>query len=114
MQLSGQSVRRKDIRYAVRLPVAVKLGKAQMSARSENLSLGGILLSSDFLIPEGSSVELAVGVARTLEHELFLTACGRVLRVQPQASGKFAMAVACDQPFRITPRDPKAIFTTES
>ena len=114
MQLSDQSKRRKDIRYAVSLPVAIRLGKAQMSARSENLSLGGILLSSDFLIPEGSTVELAVGVAKMPDHDLFLTACGKVLRVQPQGSGKFAMAVACEHPFRITPRDPKAIFNNEA
>jgi hypothetical protein len=34
--------------------------------------------------------------------------------VQPQGSGKFAMAVACEHPFRITPRDPKAIFNNEA
>lgn len=108
MQPSYQIERRKDVRSPLRLPVSVKLATAEMSARSENISTSGILLSSDFLIPEGSAVELAVDVARMPEPGLFLTARGKVLRVQPQASGKFAIAVSCDHPFRITRRNAKA------
>jgi len=91
------------MRYSLHLPVAVKLGNAQMSARSENISENGILLSSDFLILEGSSVELTVDFPRSLEMGVSLTARGKVLRVHPKASGGFAMAIGCDVPFRITP-----------
>src|SRR5712692_10804031 len=95
---SAQAERRRDKRYPVRLPVTVKLATTEMSAQSENLSLRGILLSSNFLIPEGFTVELEIGVARLPEHDLpdlLLTARGKVLRLQPQPSGKFAIAVAC-------------------
>jgi acyl-coenzyme A thioesterase PaaI-like protein len=93
---------RKSIRYSLRLPVVVKLGNAQMSARSENISENGILLSSDFLILQGSSVELTVDLTRSPEKGVSLTAHGKVLRVHPKASGGFAMAIGCDVPFRIT------------
>lgn len=108
MQPSYPIERRKDVRNSLRLPVSVKLAATEMSARSENISASGILLSSDFLIPEGSAVELAVDVARMPEPGFLLTARGRVLRVQPQTSGKFAIAVSCDHPFRIMRRSPKA------
>ena len=98
----------------MRLPVTVKLATTEMSAQSENLSLRGILLSSNFLIPEGSTVGLEIGVARLPEHDLLLTASGKVLRLQPQTSGKFAIAVACDHCFRITPRRLKASFKPKS
>lgn len=111
---SDQAERRRDKRYPVRLPVTVKLATTEMSAQSENLSLRGILLSSNFLIPEGFTVELEIGVARLPEHDLLLTARGKVLRLQPQPSGKFAIAVACDHCFRITPRRLKASFQPKS
>jgi hypothetical protein len=111
---SDQAERRRDERYPVRLPVTVKLATTEMSAQSENLSLRGILLSSNFLIPEGSTVGLEIGVARLPEHDLLLTASGKVLRLLPQTSGKFAIAVACDHCFRITPRRLKASFKPKS
>jgi hypothetical protein len=104
-----QAPRRRDIRYPVRLPVIVRLAAAEIAARSENLSLAGILLSSDSLIPEGSTVDLAVEVGRMSERDVFLTARGTVLRVQPHTSGKFAVAVACDHPFRITQANPGTV-----
>jgi hypothetical protein len=94
--------RRRDIRYPVRLPVTVRLAHTEKSGRSENLSLSGVLLTGDFLIPEGSIVELAVGVAKMPDCDFFLTARGTVLRVQPREPGEFAMAIGCDSPFRIT------------
>jgi acyl-coenzyme A thioesterase PaaI-like protein len=93
---------RKSLRYPLNLPVAVKLGNAHMSAQSENISENSILLSSDSLIREGSSVELTVDFTRSLEVGISLTARGKVLRVHPKASGGFAMAIGCDVPFRIT------------
>jgi hypothetical protein len=101
MQPSFEPERRKEARSPLRFPVSVKLANAEMSVRSENISVSGILLSSDFLIPEGSVVELAVRVARASETGFVLTARGKVLRLQPQPSGEFAIAVACDHPFRI-------------
>ncbi len=46
---------RRDIRYALRLHVTVRLADREMHRQSENIGLCGILLSSAILIPEGST-----------------------------------------------------------
>jgi hypothetical protein len=96
---SPQRQERRDIRYPLNLPVSVKLAHKEMHARSENISLRGILLSSAFLIPEGSTVEVAVGAAHRPDPGIQLSARGKVLRVQPKASGNFAVAIAFERPF---------------
>jgi len=96
---SSQQQQRRCIRYPLHLPVSIKLAHKEMHARSENISLGGILLSSDFIIPEGSAVELAVTVAHQPDPGIQLAASGKVLRVQPKASGNFAVAIVLERPF---------------
>jgi hypothetical protein len=98
---------RKSVRYPLHVPVTLKVGNARISARSENISKTGILLSSDFLILKGSAVNLIVHFTRSLETGASLTARGKVLRVQPTLAGGFTMAVGCDVPFRITPPHSK-------
>jgi c-di-GMP-binding flagellar brake protein YcgR len=87
---SPQRQERRDARYPLKLPVSVKLDREEMRVQSENISLGGILLSSAFPIPEGSTVDLAIGVW----HVTFLSARGKVVRVQPKIAGNFDVAVA--------------------
>jgi len=94
---------RRSLRFHLHMPVSVKLADKEIQARSENLSLNGILLTSSFLIPVGSTVELTVG-ADIPDHSIPLTACGKVLRVQPQGSGNFAVAIECDRPFGLRRR----------
>jgi hypothetical protein len=91
--------RRRSPRYPVQRPVAVTLAPSRVStsARSENMSLNGILFASDVLILEGYVVELVIEIGSSL----VLTGRGQVLRVDPRPSANFAMAVACDVPFRI-------------
>jgi PilZ domain len=101
---------RRSVRYYLRLPVSVKLANKEMYARSENISLSGILLSSAFRIPEGSTVELAVGAGPTADPSV-LTARGKVLRVQPKASGDFAIAIECDRAFEPMRGDPNSLPT---
>lgn len=98
MNSPTQPVRR-SVRYHLHLPVAVKLADKQIHARSENLSRKGILLTSACLIPVGSRVDLTVGVLQSPDHGRPLGAHGKVLRVQPHASGSFAVAIECDRPF---------------
>lgn len=83
------------------MPVVLKMAHKEMQARSENISLRGILLSSASLIPQGSTVEVAVGVANLPDHGVQLSACGKVLRVQPETSGNFAVAIAFERPFEL-------------
>ena len=91
---------RRDIRYPLHLPVSLKLAHKELHTRSENISLGGILISSAFLIPEGSTVEVAFGVAHPPNTGTQSSARGKVLRVQPRATGDFALAIAFEHPFR--------------
>src|SRR5215469_15086754 len=50
--MSSPSELRKSVRYPLHLPVTIKAGDTEISARSQNISKGGILLSSDLLIGE--------------------------------------------------------------
>ena len=91
------------MRYPVHLPVLAKLPGAPLPivGRSENISLHGMLFLSDFLILERSAVELTINLSRTPQRPASLTAHGKVLRVQPQPAGNFAIAVAFDYPIAI-------------
>ena len=102
---------RRSVRYYLHLPVSVKLANKEIYARSENISLSGILLSSAFRIPEGSTVELAVGAGPRADPGVLLTARGRVLRVQRKASGDFAIAIECDRAFEPMREDRNSLST---
>jgi len=95
-----QRSERRDIRYPLHLPVSLKVADKELHTRSENISLGGILLSSASLIPEGSAVEVAFGVASHPDTSKQSSVRGKVLRVQPKATGDFAVAIAFERPFR--------------
>ena len=105
--MSSPSELRRSTRYLLCVPVALRLGGSYLSARSENISENGILLSTDFLIPEGTSVELIVDFGRVAGPGVSLTSRGKVLRLQPQGAGGFSIAIACDIPFRISRKNPK-------
>ena len=87
------------MRYPLNLPVSLILANKHLHARSESISLGGILLTSAFLISEGAKVEVAIGVAHLPQPGTQLTARGTVLRVQPRATGDFAVSIAFERPF---------------
>ena len=100
-----QRSERRDIRYPLHLPVSLKVADKELHMRSENISLGGILLSSASLIPEGSTVEVAFGVASLPDTGGQSSVRGKILRVQPRATGDFAVAIAFEHPFRDGLRD---------
>jgi hypothetical protein len=86
--------------------------RKEVHTRSENISLGGILLSSTFLIPEGSAVEVSVGVEHMPDPGILLNARGKVLRVQPKSTGDFAVAIKLEETFKLplsddSPKSPK-------
>ncbi len=89
------------MRYPLHLPVLIKMARQEMRARSENISLGGILLSSDSRIPEGATVEVAVGVAHTPDPGILLSARGKVLRVHPNLAGDYAVAIQLERSFEL-------------
>jgi hypothetical protein len=92
---------RREMRYPLHLPVLIKMAREEMQGRSENISLGGILLSSYSLIPEGAIVEVAVGVKHTPDPGILLSARGKVLRVHPKDTGEFAVAIQLDRSFQL-------------
>jgi hypothetical protein len=79
--------------------------RKDMRARSENISLGGILLSSSFQIPEGSNVEVSIGVDHMQDPGILLNARGRVLRVQPKETGDFSVAIKLEGAFKLPVTD---------
>jgi hypothetical protein len=86
----------------LQLPVLIRIAqRKEIRARSENISLGGILLSSAFLIPEGSAVEVSVGVEHLPDPGILLSARGKVLRVQPKETGDFAVAILLEGAFQL-------------
>lgn len=99
---SPQRSERRDVRFPLHLPVLVRMAeRKEMRARSENISLGGILLSSSFLIPVGSAVEVSIGVEHLPDPGILLSAHGKVLRVKPKDSGDFAVAIQLDGAFKL-------------
>lgn len=93
---------RRGMRYSLNLPVSLTLAHKKVTARSENISLGGILLSSAFPIPEGSVVDVAVHVAALPQPGTEMSARGKVLRVQPKETGDFSVAVEFDRPIEFS------------
>jgi hypothetical protein len=93
---------RRDFRFPLHLPVLVRMPPLkELHARSENISMGGILLSSAFLIPEGSAVEVSIGVEHMTDPGILLSAHGKVLRVHPKDTGEFAVAIRLDSSFSL-------------
>jgi hypothetical protein len=92
---------RRELRYPLHLPVLVSVSeRKEMRTRSENISLGGILVSSAILIPEGSSVEVSVGVDHLPDPGILLRARGKVLRALPKDTGEFAIAIQLETSFQ--------------
>ena len=99
---SPQRYLRRDFRYPLHLPVLIRTAqRKEMRARSENISLGGILLSSSCQIPEGSNVEVSVGVDHMQDPGILLNARGKVLRVHPKETGDFSVAIKLEGAFKL-------------
>jgi hypothetical protein len=99
---SPQRQERRDVRYPLHLPVLIRMAaRKELRARSENISLSGILLSSSLLIPEGSAVEISIGVEHMPDPGILLSAHGKVLRVRPRETGDFSVAIQLEGAFRL-------------
>lgn len=113
MNLPQRPVRR-DVRYPLHLPVLIRMSQKDLHTRSENISLGGILLSSTSLIPEGSAVEVAVGVENLPDPGILLNARGKVLRVESNAAGEFTVAIKLDRSFELPIPGPPSHANSEA
>ena len=97
---SPQRPPRSSIRRQLHLPVSLKLANKELYGQSENISNNGILLSSAFLIPEGSSVVIAVEIVRSRPGS-FLSGSGKVVRAESRGTGDFALAIKLDRDFEL-------------
>jgi PilZ domain len=107
---SPQRQERRYFRYPLHLPVLIRMARKEMHTRSENISLGGILLSSASFIPEGSTVDVAVGVENLPDPGILLNARGKVLRTYPKETGDFAVAIQLDRSFELPVPGPDSHF----
>lgn len=98
---SPQQAVRRDKRYSLKLPVSILVGDREIDTQSENICLGGILLSTASFIPRGLMVELSVRVGK-LKPDTFLTGRGEVVRVGLTNSGDFTVAIECEHAFELT------------
>ncbi len=83
----------------------------EMHARSENISMGGILLSSAFAIPEGSAVEVSIGVEHLPDPGILLSAHGKVLRLHTKDTGEFELAIRLDSSFSLPRSETDSVNT---
>ena len=97
---SSQRPPRSSIRRQLHLPVSLKLANKELYGQSENISNDGILLSSAFLIPEGSCVVIAVEIVRS-RPGTFLSGRGKVVRAESRGTGDFALAIKLDRDFEL-------------
>ncbi len=111
---SSQRPYLRDFRYPLHLPVLIRMfPRNEMHARSENISLTGILLSSDFSMPEGSVVDVTIGVTHLPDPGILLSARGKVLRVRPKENGDFAVAIKLDEAFKLPLSKPAPPVTSD-
>jgi len=104
---SGPIVRRRGVRFQLRLPITVTLesrNSVQLIGKTENISSRGVLFSAKSTLPFGSIVKLEVRLpGGSVRSRVAMEATGTILRISEQR-GRFAVAVGCEQPFQIVHR----------
>lgn len=93
--------RRKKRRFPIQQPVTLMVkrdGKRSIHGRSDNVSLTGVLLSTDSEISEEARVDvmLAASQRNMPVQKLLLLSSGRVVRVETRLEGGKAIAIKCD------------------
>jgi len=71
----------------------------ELSAKTKNASVGGVMLLTEQSIAEGSEVEVTILLRREDSGTtLHLQGFGKVLRVKDEGTGQFSVAVAYHHP----------------
>ena len=96
--MRGASYERKFQRFNLRLPVHVRFSSGEANAISNNISIGGLLLESNRLIPDHSGIEFTITVGGEAPRSIILGGTGEVVRVERADPSTFRIAVACAQP----------------
>jgi PilZ domain len=91
---------RKYRRFNLTFPVHVKMQSrglvSETDAISRNVSVGGVLLESESIIPKGSQVSFTVAVqGERLTRPMVLVGDGNVVRIERISDASFRIAVEC-------------------
>jgi PilZ domain len=95
---------RKFRRFDLKSPIVVhfpsKGVRAKVEAVTKNISLGGVLLESNELIPEHSPVVFTITIQEgRIRRPIKFVSAGKVVRVERTAKrNQFAIGIACNQP----------------
>jgi len=96
-----QPERRRARRFPLQQSALVQFNDGttrELTARTENVSLRGALVSAPEAIPEGVAVTMKIFLQKNGLHDVALTATGKVIYHQPVQSGGFGIAVAFEKP----------------
>ena len=96
--------RRGRPRFVLQLPAMLKVredGTHEIHGTTENISLTGVLLSTDSDVPLEARVELTMAFVQssTPACKLRMSNSGRVVRVETRPERKYGIAIECDYPF---------------
>jgi PilZ domain len=94
-----QQERRREQRFPLRHRASVKvdIGSSEISGVTENVSGHGVLLYADSFIPLGTGVEIVLVPKLEAAKKIKLIYAGKVLRSELLATGRFAVAAACER-----------------
>lgn len=101
---SARRQERKHRRFCLSYPVRVRFdsgtGIFEFETVSRNISLGGMLLETEVLIPQSTEVSFVLTLqGRHMVRPVDLAGSGQVVRVQRNESGTgYAIALQCSQP----------------
>lgn len=92
--------RRKRRRFPMQYPVTLKLqenGQREIHGIARNASELGVLLVTDSQAAAGTRVDLTLTLLEDGIPAVRLFGSGKVIRVENESSGKWALAVECDK-----------------
>jgi hypothetical protein len=99
--VTRQQERRREKRFPLRHRASVKVeiaGSSEISGVTENVSGHGVLLYADSLITRGTGVKIVlVPKPEPAARQIHLIYAGKVLRSDLLATGRFAVAAACER-----------------
>ena len=88
--------RRLRLRYPVHLKIESPDTECELDAMSHDVSIGGLLLETSFVIPDHSRVSFIMKITDDqLVRPVELEGNGEIVRVESRADQKFRIAVAC-------------------
>lgn len=101
MTVGAQEEKRSTRRFALKLPVAVKVKgpKGEVASETKNVSARGVFFYLDSDVAEGSNLEFTLTLPPeiTLTEAIRVRCTGHVVRVDQSGGNKVGIAAAIDQ-----------------